>query len=216
MSTSCNKTWSVLAPFRSKSFLSEPLFYFYNFTPTWRSYHALTLLCYKRLKHFFHLKETLFWHIRLKQFLSEKAPSMFCGVEPKPDANSSYHYPRQIRVVNAFRHGMDSQQLQQATSNVNLQRVLQKQASLGKRYSTASSTCQQEAAVAVASRLARTAASKQAMAMAASPPPAQQPPPPPPPTAPQLLPPSSCSISSARKFSASEQQQSYSHTETAV
>lgn len=140
---------------------------------------------------------------------------MFPGAEPKTETDSTFCYPRQIRVVNAFRHGMDSQQLQQATSNANLQRVLQKQASLGKRYSTASSTCQQEAAVAVASRLARTAASKQAMAMAASPPPAQ-PPPPPPPTAPQLLPPSSCSISSARKFSASEQQQSYSHTETAV
>merc|ERR1712141_86782 len=46
----------------------------------------------------------------------------------------------QIRVVNAFRHGMDSQQLQQATSNPNIQRVLQKQASLsGKRFSVASS-----------------------------------------------------------------------------
>jgi len=43
-------------------------------------------------------------------------------------------------VVNAFRHGMDSQQLQQATSNPNIQRVLQKQASLsGKRFSVASS-----------------------------------------------------------------------------
>ncbi len=41
-----------------------------------------------------------------------------------------------IRVVNAFRHGMDSQQLQQATSNPNIQRVLQKQASLSKRLST--------------------------------------------------------------------------------
>ena len=46
----------------------------------------------------------------------------------------------QIRVVNAFRHGLDSQQLQQATSNPNIQRVLQKQASLsGKRFSVASS-----------------------------------------------------------------------------
>ena len=44
----------------------------------------------------------------------------------------------QIRVVNAFRHGMDSQQLQQATSNPNIQRVLLKQASLsGKRFSVA-------------------------------------------------------------------------------
>lgn len=47
----------------------------------------------------------------------------------------------QIRVVNAFRHGMDSQQLQQATSNPNIQRVLQKQASLsGKRFSVTGST----------------------------------------------------------------------------
>ena len=43
-------------------------------------------------------------------------------------------------MVNAFRHGMDSQQLQQASSNPNIQRVLQKQASLsGKRFSVASS-----------------------------------------------------------------------------
>ena len=124
----------------------------------------------------------------------------------------SFAHFSQIRVVNAFRHGMDSQQLQQATSNANLQRVLQKQASLGKRYSTASTTCQQEAAVAVASRLAKTAASKQAMAMASC----SQPPVQPPPMTSQLLPPSSCSISSARKMSASEQQQSYSHPETAV
>ncbi len=47
----------------------------------------------------------------------------------------------QIRVVNAFRHGMDTQQLQQATSNPNLQRVLQKQASLSKqRLSSAGSS----------------------------------------------------------------------------
>ena len=47
----------------------------------------------------------------------------------------------QIRVVNAFRHGMDSQQLQQASSNPNIQRVLQKQASLsGKRFSVAGSS----------------------------------------------------------------------------
>jgi hypothetical protein len=43
-----------------------------------------------------------------------------------------------IRVVNAFRHGLDSQQLQNATSNPNIQRVLQKQVSLGKRMSTTS------------------------------------------------------------------------------
>ncbi|XP_071745596.1 LOW QUALITY PROTEIN: plasma membrane calcium-transporting ATPase 2 [Lepeophtheirus salmonis] len=43
-----------------------------------------------------------------------------------------------IRVVNAFRTGMDSQHLQQATSNPNIQRVLQKQASLNKRLSSAS------------------------------------------------------------------------------
>ena len=40
-------------------------------------------------------------------------------------------------MVNAFRHGMDSQQLQQATSNPNIQRVLQKQTSLSKRLSAA-------------------------------------------------------------------------------
>ena len=45
----------------------------------------------------------------------------------------------QIRVVNAFRHGMDSTQLQQATSNPNIQRVLQKQASLSKRLSNTGS-----------------------------------------------------------------------------
>merc|ERR1719412_1291998 len=45
----------------------------------------------------------------------------------------------QIRVVNAFRHGVDSSQLQQAASNQNIQRVLQRQASLGKRLSTAGS-----------------------------------------------------------------------------
>jgi len=44
----------------------------------------------------------------------------------------------QIRVVNAFRHGVDTQQIQQATSNPNIQRVLQKQASLNKRLSAAS------------------------------------------------------------------------------
>jgi len=47
-----------------------------------------------------------------------------------------------IRVVNAFRHGLDSQQLQNATSNPNIQRVLQKQASLGKRMSTTSAMSQ--------------------------------------------------------------------------
>lgn len=47
-----------------------------------------------------------------------------------------------IRVVNAFRHGLDSQQLQNATSNPNIQRVLQKQASLGKRMSTTSTHSQ--------------------------------------------------------------------------
>ena len=51
------------------------------------------------------------------------------------------YFVLQIRVVNAFRHGMDSQQLQQASSNPNIQRVLQKQASLsGKRFSVAGSS----------------------------------------------------------------------------
>merc|ERR1711997_117801 len=55
----------------------------------------------------------------------------------------------QIRVVNAFRHGMDSQHLQQATSNPNIQRVLQKQVSLSnKRMSVASSSYNAEAVVA--------------------------------------------------------------------
>lgn len=44
----------------------------------------------------------------------------------------------QIRVVNAFRHGVDGTQLQQATNNPNVQRVLQRQASLNKRLSTCS------------------------------------------------------------------------------
>ena len=45
-----------------------------------------------------------------------------------------------IRVVNAFRHGVDSSQIQQAASNQNIQRVLQRQASLGKRSSLISSS----------------------------------------------------------------------------
>merc|ERR1712110_1121197 len=48
--------------------------------------------------------------------------------------------PDRIRVVNAFRHGVDSSQLQQAASNQNIQRVLQRQASLGKRSSIISQT----------------------------------------------------------------------------
>jgi len=44
-----------------------------------------------------------------------------------------------IRVVNAFRHGVDSAHLQQAASNQNIQRVLQRQASLGNRTSLTSS-----------------------------------------------------------------------------
>jgi Ca2+ transporting ATPase len=59
----------------------------------------------------------------------------------------------QIRVVNAFRHGVDSQQLQQATSNPNIQRVLQKQASLNKRLSTASAVSEPPAAAAAESLL---------------------------------------------------------------
>ena len=58
--------------------------------------------------------------------------------------------------MNAFRHGMDSQHLQQATSNPNIQRVLQKQVSLSnaKRMSVASSSCNTEAAQAVATHMA--------------------------------------------------------------
>lgn len=44
-----------------------------------------------------------------------------------------------IRVVNAFRHGVDGTQMQQAASNQNVQRVLARQASLNKRQSTCSS-----------------------------------------------------------------------------
>ena len=59
-------------------------------------------------------------------------------------------HPPKIRVVNAFRHGMDSQHLQQATSNPNIQRVLQKQVSLSnKRMSVASSSYNTDAASAV-------------------------------------------------------------------
>ena len=58
-------------------------------------------------------------------------------------------------MVNAFRHGMDSQQLQQATSNPNIQRVLQKQASLNKRLSSASHLDQQAQAAAMASTTTR-------------------------------------------------------------
>lgn len=54
--------------------------------------------------------------------------------------------------MNAFRHGMDSQQLQQATSNPNIQRVLQKQASLSKRMSTASEMSDESAALAAIAR----------------------------------------------------------------
>lgn len=43
-----------------------------------------------------------------------------------------------IRVVKAFRHGVDTVQLNPASSNVNIQRVIQKQASLNKRLSSAS------------------------------------------------------------------------------
>jgi len=45
----------------------------------------------------------------------------------------------EIRVVNAFRHGVDGSQLQQATSNPSIQRVLLRQASSNKRMSTCSS-----------------------------------------------------------------------------
>ena len=59
--------------------------------------------------------------------------------------------------MNAFRHGMDSQQLQQATSNPNIQRVLQKQASLsGKRFSVAGSS--QASSVQVTSEVTTTGA----------------------------------------------------------
>jgi len=48
-----------------------------------------------------------------------------------------------IRVVNAFRHGVDGTQMQQAASNQNVQRVLARQASLNKRMSTCSSVSEE-------------------------------------------------------------------------
>jgi len=50
-----------------------------------------------------------------------------------------------IRVVNAFRHGVDGTQMQQAASNQNVQRVLARQASLSKRMSTCSSISEEPA-----------------------------------------------------------------------
>jgi len=46
-----------------------------------------------------------------------------------------------IRVVNAFRHGVDGTQLQQATNNPNVQKVLQREAS--KRLSTCSNVSEE-------------------------------------------------------------------------
>lgn len=48
----------------------------------------------------------------------------------------------QIRVVNAFRHGVDGTQLQQATNNPNVQKVLQREAS--KRLSTCSNLSEEK------------------------------------------------------------------------
>ena len=59
---------------------------------------------------------------------------------------------QKIRVVNAFRHGMDSQHLQQATSNPNIQRVLQKQVSLSNKRMSSCNT--EAAAIAVAAATA--------------------------------------------------------------
>jgi len=57
-----------------------------------------------------------------------------------------------IRVVNAFRHGVDGTQLQQASNNPNVQRVLQRQASLNtslhKRLSTCSNVSDEKKGVA--------------------------------------------------------------------
>ncbi|QQP32438.1 ATPase_ Ca++ transporting_ plasma membrane 3, partial [Caligus rogercresseyi] len=55
-----------------------------------------------------------------------------------------------IRVVNAFRTGMDSTHLQQASSNPNIQRVLQKQASLNKTRNAAASVLTGDANAAAA------------------------------------------------------------------
>lgn len=80
-----------------------------------------------------------------------KATIMSCYVSPSEKSSiSKMSDTFQIRVVNAFRHGMDSQQLQQATSNPNIQRVLQKQASLsGKRFSVTGSSTASATAVQV-------------------------------------------------------------------
>ena len=89
----------------------------------------------------------------------------------------SLFFPIQkIRVVNAFRHGMDSQHLQQATSNPNIQRVLQKQVSLSnKRLSVASSSYNTEAAaMAAAAATASPQAAYQQLQPQSLPPPQSQ------------------------------------------
>ena len=85
---------------------------------------------------------------------------------------------------------MDSQQLQQATSNPNIQRVLQKQVSLSKRLSTASAS-QHEAAAAAAMHHIQAAQQLSA-------------------------PPSTTAAATTQPSRISIPEQSFSHTETAV
>ena len=128
---------------------------------------------------------------------------------------------------------MDSQHLQQATSNPNIQRVLQKQVSLqhGKRMSVASSTYNAEAVASIAEHQ-----QPQSLPPQLQPPPQQQqqqpqvsfplkqqpgmhvaPPgaPPIPPYALQPIPQGSAPMPQGSRISIPEQS-SYSHTETAV
>jgi hypothetical protein len=137
---------------------------------------------------------------------------------------------------------MDSQHLQQATSNPNIQRVLAKQVSLqagqaGKRMSVASSTYNTEAATAVASRVdehpqptslppqLQQPPQHQQPQQQVSLPPKQQPgmhvaptmPPQNPPYALQPVPQGSAPIPQGSRISISEQSsRTTSHTETAV
>ena len=139
-----------------------------------------------------------------------------------------FFFSKKIRVVNAFRHGMDSQHLQQATSNPNIQRVLQKQVSLSnKRMSVASSSYNTEAASAVQHQMEH----QQPQSL---PPQLQHPQPPPqtqmsfppkqqpgmhvaPPGAPPIPPYGlQTAAGSATTRISIPEQSSYSHTETAV
>jgi len=111
----------------------------------------------------------------------------------------------EIRVVNAFRHGVDGAQLQQATSNPNVQRVLQRQASLSKRLSTCSSINEEPARPPVTSPPIAAAPSP-------TPPPVPVLAPPPGPT----IPPPAPVLAPNIPVATDEAKSSASHTETAV